>query len=130
MSDALAKGQAFLAENKSQDGVVELPSGLQYRTEVAGEGRTPSASDTVEVHYHGTLIDGTVFDSSVERGQTISFPLSGVIAGWTEGLQQMQEGGKITLYIPPELAYGPSGAGGVIGPNETLIFTVDLVRIH
>ena len=129
-ADNLAKGQAFLEENGQKDGVTTLESGLQYRIEEAGDGPKPSASDTVTVHYKGTLIDGTEFDSSYGRGQPISFPLSGVIAGWTEGVQLMALGARYEFFIPPHLAYGERGAGGVIGANETLIFTVELLKIN
>lgn len=128
-SDNAAKGEAFLAENAKKEGVNVLPSGLQYKTEREGTGASPKATDTVEVHYRGTLLDGTEFDSSYKRGKPISFPLNGVIPGWTEGLQLLKEGGKAILYIPSKLAYGPQGAGGIIGPNETLIFEVELLRV-
>ena len=129
-ADNLAKGQAFLEENAGKDGVTQLESGLQYKVEEAGDGPKPSASDTVTVHYKGTLIDGTEFDSSYGRGTPISFPLNGVIAGWTEGVQLMSLGARYEFYIPPHLAYGERGAGGVIGGNETLIFTVELLKIN
>lgn len=121
----------FLATNGAKDGVVSLPSGLQYQILTASpEGaKQPSAEDTVEVHYHGTLTDGTVFDSSVERGETIKFPLNGVIAGWTEGLQLMGEGAKWRLFIPPSLGYGERPAGQ-IPPNSTLIFDVELIAVQ
>ncbi|MEX1031844.1 MAG: FKBP-type peptidyl-prolyl cis-trans isomerase [Cellvibrionaceae bacterium] len=122
-------GEDFLAGNAEKEGVVTLPSGLQYKQIEAGDGSQPEASDTVTVHYRGTLIDGTVFDSSYERGEPVSFPLQNVIAGWTEGLQHMAEGSKYELYIPPELAYGPGGQGPVIGPNSTLIFEVELLDV-
>ena len=125
----LQAGQAFLSENKTKPGVVALPSGLQYKVLREGTGAKPTASQTVEVNYEGRLIDGTIFDSSYKRGQSISFPLSGVIAGWTEGLQHMAVGAKYEFYIPANLAYGASGAGGAIGPNETLIFDVELLSI-
>jgi FKBP-type peptidyl-prolyl cis-trans isomerase FklB len=123
----LTNGQAFLAENGERDTVTVLPSGLQYEVLEEGDGNSPTASNTVTVHYEGTLIDGTVFDSSYQRGQTISFPLNGVIAGWTEGLQLMQRGATYKLFLPADLAYGSQGAGGVIGPNEALVFKVQLV---
>ncbi|MDM3870870.1 FKBP-type peptidyl-prolyl cis-trans isomerase [Porticoccus sp. W117] len=126
----LEAGQAFLAENSQKDGVVTTESGLQYKVITAGEGASPNASDTVEVHYHGTLIDGTVFDSSVQRDQKISFPLNRVIPGWTEGLQLMKEGGKYEFYIPSELAYGPNPRPGPIGPNAVLVFEVELFRVN
>jgi FKBP-type peptidyl-prolyl cis-trans isomerase len=127
---AREKGQAFLAENATKPGVQQTPSGLQYTIIEQGKGRSPKATDTVEVHYRGTLIDGTEFDSSYKRNQSIEFPLNGVIAGWTEGLQLLKEGGKIQLFIPSNLAYGPRGAGGVIGPDETLIFDVELLKVR
>ncbi|MER2998265.1 FKBP-type peptidyl-prolyl cis-trans isomerase [Pontibacter populi] len=123
-------GEAFLAENKNKEGVKTLPSGLQYEVLNEGTGKSPSASDKVTTHYHGTLIDGTVFDSSYERGQPATFPVNGVIAGWTEALQLMKEGAKWRLYIPSALAYGSQGAGDVIGPNTTLIFDVELISVH
>lgn len=125
----LNKAKEFLQKNSQQPGVKVTPSGLQYKEMVAGKGITPTAEDTVEVHYTGKLLDGRVFDSSVERGQTIKFPLNQVIKGWTEGLQLMKEGGKAILYIPSELGYGDRGAGGVIGPNEALIFEVELIKV-
>ena len=125
----LEKGKSFLAENKNKEGIVELPSGLQYKIIKEGEGPKPALDDKVLCHYHGTLLDGTVFDSSVERGEPIEFPLKGVIKGWTEALQLMNTGSKWILYIPSDLAYGERGAGGVIGPNETLIFEVELISI-
>lgn len=123
-----AEGEAFLAENKLKDGVGVTASGLQYIIENKGTGIVPKPEDTVEVHYVGQLIDGTIFDQSPE-GETVSFPLNAVISGWTEGIQLIGEGGKIRLFIPSDLAYGESGAGGVIGPNATLIFDVDLVKV-
>lgn len=123
-------GEEFLAANAQKEGVVTLPSGLQYKQIEAGQGAQPEAADTVTVHYRGTLVDGTVFDSSYERGEPVSFPLQNVIPGWTEGLQHMKEGSKYELYIPPELAYGPGGSGPVIGPNETLIFEVELLEVE
>lgn len=130
MSDAnLNKAKEFLQKNSQQAGVKVTSSGLQYKELVAGTGISPKAEDTVEVHYTGKLIDGKVFDSSVERGQTIKFPLNQVIKGWTEGLQLMKEGGKAMLFIPPDLGYGDRGAGGVIGPNEALIFEVELIKV-
>ena len=123
-----AESEAFLAENKLKDGVAVTASGLQYIIEDKGTGIVPKAEDTVEVKYKGQLIDGTVFDQSPE-GETVSFPLNGVIAGWTEGIQLIGEGGKIRLFIPSDLAYGEAGAGGVIGPNAALIFDVELVKV-
>lgn len=122
------EGEAFLTENAEKEGVVSLPSGLQYKIVSAGTGPQPGPEDTVSVHYRGTLIDGTEFDSSYKRGQPISFPVTGVIAGWTEALQLMKEGAKWELYIPSELAYGERGTGGPIGPNATLIFEVELLK--
>lgn len=125
----MSEQQNYLDENAKKEGVVVTPSGLQIKHEVEGSGKQPSAADTVEVHYAGKLIDGSQFDSSYDRGQTISFPLNGVIAGWTEGLQLMKEGGKAELTIPANLGYGERGAGGVIPGGATLIFNVELVAI-
>ena len=125
----LEKSAEFLIENKTKEGVVTLPSGLQYKIITAGSGEFPKATDKVRVHYTGTFIDGTVFDSSVDRNEPIVFGCNQVIAGWTEGLQLMQPGAKWMLYIPPALAYGEKGAGGVIGPNQALIFEVELIEI-
>ncbi len=129
-SAALEMGRQFLAENKKREGVVELPSGLQYEILKEGNGPKPTINSKVTTHYHGTLIDGTVFDSSVKRGQPASFPVSGVIKGWTEALQLMPTGSKWRLFVPSNLAYGSRGAGGAIGPNETLIFDVELLSIN
>lgn len=126
----LKEGAAFLAENKKKKGVVTLPSGLQYRIITEGKGKKAKASDTVTAHYKGTLIDGTEFDSSHKRGQPASFPLNGVIPGWTEALQLMPVGSKWELFIPGDLAYGPRGSGSKIGPNATLIFEVELFSIE
>lgn len=128
--EATNKGQAFLDENATKDGVVTTASGLQYQVLTEGQGAKPVASDEVTVHYHGTLIDGTVFDSSVDRGQPATFPVGGVIQGWVEALQLMNVGSKYKLFIPSNLAYGERGAGGSIGPNETLIFEVELLSIN
>jgi FKBP-type peptidyl-prolyl cis-trans isomerase FklB len=125
----LEEGRKFLQANKTKEGVVELSSGLQYKIIQAGNGKSPSAEDTVEVNYRGTLIDGTEFDSSYKRGQSISFKVTGVIKGWTEALQLMKEGAKWQLFIPSELAYGTRGSGGTIGPNATLIFDVELIKV-
>ncbi len=124
------EGQEFLAENAKRPEVTTTASGLQYEVLQQGEGQKPTAADRVEVNYEGRLLDGTVFDSSYERGETVTFPLSGVIAGWTEGVQLMPVGSKYRFYIPSELAYGEGGTpGGPIGPNCTLIFDVELVSI-
>lgn len=123
------EGDAFLAENKKKDGVKTLPSGLQYKVITEGTGKTPKAGDTVTVNYRGTLIDGTEFDSSFKRGQPATFPVNGVIKGWTEALQLMKEGTKWQVFIPSDLAYGDKGAGGMIGPNAVLIFDVELISI-
>ena len=125
------EGDAFLAENKTKDGVVTLPSGLQYKILTEGTGPKPSAADTVVCNYKGTLIDNTEFDSSYKRGQPATFPVSGVIKGWTEALQLMPVGSKWQLFIPSELAYGARGGpGGGIGPNATLVFEVELMSIQ
>lgn len=120
-------GAAFLAENRTKDGVVTLPSGLQYKVLVEGKGESPKATDTVTVNYRGTLLDGTEFDSSYKRGQPATFNVTGVIRGWTEALQLMKPGAKWQLYIPAELAYGERGSGQNIGPNATLQFEVELI---
>ncbi|MBR1964201.1 MAG: FKBP-type peptidyl-prolyl cis-trans isomerase [Muribaculaceae bacterium] len=124
-----AAGEAFLAENGKRAEVVTTNSGLQYEVLVEGNGASPKATDQVTVHYTGKLIDGTVFDSSVDRGQPATFGVTQVIPGWVEALQLMKVGAKWRLYIPSEIAYGPQGAGGVIGPNATLIFDVELLNI-
>jgi FKBP-type peptidyl-prolyl cis-trans isomerase FklB len=123
------KGQSFLDENKKKEGVKVTASGLQYSVIKEGTGAKPTINDNVTTHYHGTLIDGTVFDSSVDRGQPASFPVSGVIPGWTEALQMMAVGSKYKLFVPSNLAYGDRGAGPQIGPNTTLIFEVELISI-
>ena len=123
------EGEVFLAENKKKKGVITLPSGLQYQVITAGTGKIPKATDTVTTHYRGTLIDGTEFDSSYKRGEPASFPVNGVIKGWTEALQLMKVGSKWQLFIPSSLAYGPQGAGQVIGPNATLVFEIELLSI-
>ena len=125
----LSVGKKFLAENKKKPGIIELPDGLQYQVVKEGTGAMPLASDTVSVHYHGTLIDGTVFDSSVERGQPAEFPVGAVIKGWTEALQLMKVGSKYKLFIPADLAYGDRAAGPKIEANSTLIFDVELLSI-
>ena len=128
--EANAEGSSFLIENAKKEGVITTSSGLQYEIITNGTGATPSESDKVTVHYHGTLLDGTVFDSSVDRGQPATFPVNGVIPGWVEALQLMNVGSKYKLYIPSDLAYGERGAGGAIGPNATLIFEVELLSIN
>lgn len=124
------EGEAFLTKNKKKEGVKTLPSGLQYKVITKGTGKSPKASDTVTVNYKGTLIDGTEFDSSYKRGQAATFPVKGVIPGWTEALQLMKEGAKWQLFVPANLAYGEKGSGsGPIGPNATLVFEVELISI-
>lgn len=122
-------GMKFLEENAKKEGVVTTSTGLQYTVITKGDGVQPKETDNVTVHYHGTLLDGTVFDSSVERGQPATFPVNGVIPGWIEALQLMNVGSKYKLFIPSNLAYGERGAGGAIGPNATLIFEVELISI-
>lgn len=126
---AKEEGEKYLKENATKEGVISLPSGLQYKVLKEGNGKQPKATDKVECHYEGFLIDGTVFDSSVQRGQTATFPLQGVIAGWTEGLQLMKEGAKYRFFIPYTLGYGPQGAGGMIPPYAALIFDVELIKV-
>jgi len=126
----LKEGEAFLAANAKKEGVKTLPSGLQYKVTKSGTGKSPKATDTVKVHYHGTLIDGTVFDSSVERKEPVTFAVDQVIPGWTEALQLMKEGDKWQLFIPAKLAYGERAAGPKISPNSTLIFDVELLAIE
>jgi FKBP-type peptidyl-prolyl cis-trans isomerase FklB len=123
------EGNEFLALNKKEEGIIELESGLQYKIIQHGKGNKPSLTDKVKCHYHGTLIDGSVFDSSVERGEPTVFPVNGVIKGWIEALQLMNTGSKWQLYIPPHLAYGEHGTGASIGPKSTLIFEVELLEI-
>ena len=128
---ASEKGQAYLAENSKQPDVKTTSSGLQYKVMQDGTGKSPKATDTVLVHYRGTLIDGTEFDSSYRRKEPIEFPLNGVIAGWTEGVQLMKEGAKYQFVIPSNLAYGQRGTpGGPIGPDATLIFEVELLKVR
>jgi FKBP-type peptidyl-prolyl cis-trans isomerase FklB len=122
-------GEEFLRINRGKTGVVELPSGLQYEVLKTGKGEKPKLTDTVKCHYHGTLVNGTVFDSSVQRGQPAEFPVNQVIPGWTEALQMMTVGSKWRLFIPSQLAYGEQGAGNVIEPNSTLVFDVELLDI-
>ncbi|MFK5892572.1 MAG: FKBP-type peptidyl-prolyl cis-trans isomerase [Pseudomonadota bacterium] len=124
-----SEGQAFLAENANKDGILTTASGMQYKIMVEGNGKMPQLTDTVTTHYHGSLINGSVFDSSVDRGTPAEFPVNGVIKGWTEALQMMALGSKWRLFIPPELAYGEQGAGADIGSNCTLIFEVELLAI-
>ena len=124
------KGEKFLEENKAKEGVITLESGLQYKILKKGTGASPKATDTVKCHYKGTTIDGEEFDSSYKRGEPATFALNKVIKGWTEGLQLMKEGGKWEFFIPPELAYGAMGSGPQIGPNEVLIFEVELLGIE
>lgn len=128
--DNLKKGQEFLAENLTKEGVQETESGLQYKVLEEGSGESPTADDKVKVHYEGTLINGKVFDSSYERGEPITFSLRSVIPGWTEGVQLMKEGATYEFYVPSELGYGEQGAGRNIGPNETLIFKVELLEVN
>jgi len=129
MSDNLQAGQEFLAEKANEEGVTVLPSGLIFKAITVGAGPIPGPTDNVTVHYRGTLIDGTVFDSSYDRGQPATFPVNRVIPGWVEALQLMTVGSKWELYIPSELAYGRAGAGADIGPDSTLIFEVELLEI-
>ena len=124
------EGAAFLAENAKKEGIITTSSGLQYKILTQGNGAKPSATDSVTVHYLGTTLDGNEFDSSYKRDTPATFPLNRVIAGWTEGLQLMQEGSKYRFYIPSDLAYGPNGAGRDIGPNATLIFDVELIKVE
>lgn len=126
----LKEGETFLAENKKKEGVTTLPSGLQYKVVQSGKGKTPKATDKVTTHYKGTLIDGTVFDSSYDRKEPTTFPVNGVIKGWTEALQLMKEGDKWQLFVPAQLGYGERGAGGKIGPNATLIFDIELIKVE
>jgi FKBP-type peptidyl-prolyl cis-trans isomerase len=123
-------GADFLAENAKKPGIIVTDSGLQYEVIQSGEGLSPSRTDRVTVHYRGTLVDGREFDSSYKRGKPATFPLNQVITGWTEGLQLMKEGDKWRLFIPSNLGYGSRGAGGLIGPNETLVFEVELLKIQ
>lgn len=125
----LKEGEDFLEQNKKKEGVHTTPSGLQYEVLTEGNGPKPKATDKVKCHYHGTLINGTIFDSSVQRGQPATFPLNMVIKGWTEGLQLMSVGSKYRFFLHPDLAYGPRQTGAVIGPNSTLIFDVELLGI-
>ena len=124
-----AEGEAYLAENAKKDGVITTASGLQYKVLKEGTGKSPKATDTVVCHYEGFLTNGTVFDSSIQRGEPAAFPLNGVIAGWTEGLQLMKEGGKNRFFIPYHLAYGEAGAAGSIPPYAALVFDVELIEV-
>ncbi|MEE4331226.1 MAG: FKBP-type peptidyl-prolyl cis-trans isomerase [Wenzhouxiangella sp.] len=126
----LEEGQAFLAQNREREGIMETESGLQYRVLEEGDGASPAASDTVTVHYRGTLINGTEFDSSYARGEPATFALNQVIPGWTEGVQLMKEGAKYEFFIPSDLAYGEQGRPGPIGPNSTLVFEVELIEVQ
>jgi FKBP-type peptidyl-prolyl cis-trans isomerase len=129
-SAASAAGADFLKDNAKKEGVKTTASGLQYKVIKEGEGKSPKATDTVRVHYRGTLLNGTEFDSSIKRGQPAEFPLDKVIKGWTEGVQLMKEGAKYQFFIPSNLAYGEQGTlGGPIGPNETLIFEIELLKV-
>ncbi|WP_310396026.1 FKBP-type peptidyl-prolyl cis-trans isomerase [Hymenobacter sp.] len=130
MSNHKAEGEAFLAENAAKPGITTLPSGLQYEVLTEGSGKKPGLGSSVTTHYHGTLINGTVFDSSYQRGQPATFPVNGVIAGWTEALQLMGEGSKYRLYIPADLAYGKRGAGRDIPGDTALIFDVELLKVN
>jgi len=126
----LQDGESFLGRNKTEEGVVTLPSGLQYRVLRTGDGRKPGLDDKVVCHYRGTFIDGTEFDSSYKRNQPVTFPVKVVIKGWTEALQLMPVGSKWQLFVPASLAYGERGAGAIIGPNATLIFEVELLSVQ
>ena len=128
-AENIEKGKAFLAENAKKEGVVTLPSGLQYEVITEGNGKKPSATDRVKCHYEGTLIDGTLFDSSVKRGQPAVFGVNQVIKGWVEALQLMSEGAKWKLFIPSDLGYGAQGAGEMIPPHSTLVFEVELIEV-
>ena len=130
MNNNKAESEAFLAANADKPGVTTLPSGLQYEVITAGTGQKPTLRSSVTTHYHGTLPNGTVFDSSYQRGQPATFPVNGVIAGWTEALQLMPEGSKWRLYIPSDLAYGKRGAGRDIGPDAALVFDVELLKVN
>ncbi len=129
-ADNLNSGKLFLEDNAAKEGVISLPSGLQYKVLKEGQGDSPKATDKVTTHYHGTLIDGQVFDSSMERGQPATFPVNGVIKGWIEALQLMKVGSKWRLFVPHFLAYGEQGAGEAIQPFSTLIFDVELLKIN
>lgn len=124
-----AEGKKFLDENKAKEGVKTTASGLQYKVLAAGKGKSPKLADTVTVNYQGRLLDGTVFDDSLQRGEPASFPLDSIIKGWQEALQLMKEGDKWEIYVPSELAFGPQGAGGPIGPNQVLVFNLELMKV-
>ena len=126
---AKSEGEKYLSENAKKEGVVTLPSGLQYQVLKEGNGKSPKATDKVVCHYEGMLVDGTMFDSSIQRGEPATFPLNGVIAGWTEGLQLMKEGAKYRFFIPYQLGYGERGAGASIPPFATLVFDVELIEV-
>ena len=126
---AKSEGEKYLSENAKKEGVVTLPSGLQYKVLKEGNGKSPKATDKVVCHYEGMLVDGTMFDSSIQRGEPATFPLNGVIAGWTEGLQLMKEGAKYRFFIPYQLGYGERGAGASIPPFATLVFDVELIEV-
>ncbi len=128
-AEAIEKGKNFLEENKKKENIVTLPSGLQYEVIKEGNGKKPKATDRVKCHYEGTLIDGTLFDSSIQRGEPAVFGVNQVIAGWVEALQLMSEGSKWRLFIPSELAYGANGAGEMIPPHSTLIFEVEMIEV-
>lgn len=130
LADNKSNGEAFLAANKKKKGVITTASGLQYKVLKQGAGKIPTVNDKVKVHYRGTLTDGTVFDSSIDRGEPVVFPVNGVIPGWTEALQLMKVGSKFQLVVPSKLAYGERGAGGAIGPNAVLVFEVELLDIE
>lgn len=129
-SENRERGAAFLAENRGRPGVTTLPSGLQYEVLAGGDGAPPAARDTVTVHYRGTLVDGTPFDSSYERGEPATFRVDAAIPGWVEGLQRMRPGATYRLFVPPELAYGPRGAGDRVGPESTLVYEVELLSVQ
>lgn len=129
MNEKQAEAKAYMEENAKKEGVVTTDSGLQYEILEEGDGATPTENDKVIAHYKGTLLDGTVFDSSYERGEPATFPVNGVIQGWQEALKMMKEGSKWRIVVPANLAYGPRGAGPLIGPNETLIFDIELIAI-
>lgn len=128
-AEVITQGEEYLAENAEREEITVTESGLQYEVVTQGDGEVPTLNSTVRVHYHGTLLDGSVFDSSYDRGQPAEFPVSGVIKGWTEALQFMKAGTKLKLHVPAELAYGEQGAGGAIGPHSTLVFDVELLEI-